>query len=80
MIVRCTECGAVIVVNGLGRKPLNISVNIIYDALRASSTVTEAAKKLSCSRGYVYRILKEHGISPKELTKGRHSVKKTGDY
>lgn len=74
--VICPKCQTkVLAAYGLGRKPLNIPVNKVYGALHDSSTVTEAAEKLVCSRGYIYKVLKEHGMSPKALTKGVHSVK-----
>ena len=74
----CPNCGAdlpIVRVHRLGRKPSNIGVNNVCDALQNSSTVTEASIKLKCSRGYVYKILKEFGMSPKTLTKEVHSVK-----
>lgn len=70
MKVRCPHCGKSMVVGGLGRKPLNIGVENVCDALRDSSTVTEAVAALHCSRAYIYKILKEHGMSAKALTKG----------
>ena len=75
MIVQCPHCGKSVVVNGLGRKPLCLGVKKICDALGDSSTVRQAAEKLGCSRGYIYRVLKGHGMSPKALTEGSHSVK-----
>ena len=46
----------------VGRKMLNHTVKIVYDALRQYRTVTAAAKKLNCSRVYVYKVLKELGL------------------
>ncbi|OGO29970.1 MAG: hypothetical protein A2Z29_04700 [Chloroflexi bacterium RBG_16_56_11] len=55
--------------NWLGRKPLNLPVNIICDALHNSLTVAEAARNLNVSRGYIYKYipkpetyLKEHYV------------------
>ena len=73
--ITCPHCGKKVVLaqrNGLGRKPLNIGVKDICDALRDSYTVTQAAKKLDCSRAYLYKTLKEQGKSPKTFTKGSH--------
>jgi len=75
VIVKCEICGNDVVVKGLGRKPLGIAVKIIHDTLRDSLTVTEAATRLGCSRGYIYSVLNQHNISPKQLTKGAHCVK-----
>lgn len=75
MLVQCPHCGESVVVNGLGRKPLNIGVNFVCDALADSPTVGAAAERLGCSRAYIYKVLKEHGTSPKSLTEGGASVK-----
>jgi len=65
VIVECPHCGKPVVVNGFGRRPLNIPVNKVYDALHRHHSVTTAARELGCSRGYIYRILKasEHAYS-----------------
>ena len=55
----------------IGRKPLNITVNLICDALRDSSTVAHAAKKLGCSRGYIYKELAKYEVTPDDVIKGR---------
>ena len=60
MIVQCSRCGNVIVVNGLGRKRLNIPVKNVYDALTKYANITMAAESLGCSRGYIYKILAEN--------------------
>ncbi len=57
MKVICPHCGKTVVVNGLGRKRLDIPAKNVYDALAHYSTVMAAAKVLGCSRGYVYSIL-----------------------
>ena len=69
MKIECPHCGKEVSVNGLGRRRLNLGVKNVCDALRSSSTVVETAKKLHCSRGYVYKILKEQGILAKSLKK-----------
>ncbi len=67
MIIRCPHCGESVQVNGIGRKPLNITVINVCDALQISPTVSRAAEKLNCSRGYIYKVLKEQGTNPKEV-------------
>lgn len=62
MKVQCPNCGKQVVVDGLGRKRLNIDVKNICDALCDGSTVTETAKKWGCSRGYIYKVLKACGM------------------
>jgi hypothetical protein len=63
MKVECPHCGKTIDLGrGTGRKPLNISVKFVCDALQKHGTVAAAASELGCSRGYVYKILKEAGI------------------
>jgi len=62
------------VVNVFGRRPLNIPVNKVYDALRLHSSVTEAANELGCSRAYIYKVLKAAGLKPAAAIKG-HATK-----
>lgn len=40
-----------------GRNPYSITLDAIYDTLKQCSTVTAAAVKLGCSRGYIYRYV-----------------------
>ena len=67
MKVQCPNCGQNITLNGLGRKPLNITVNNVYDALEKRRNVKAAADELDCSRAYIYRVLKENGRSLKDF-------------
>lgn len=71
VIVKCPNCGEKVVVNGLGRKPLNISVKNICDMLRACRDIALAAKKLGCSRGYIYKALKTEGLSPRQVIEAK---------
>ncbi len=60
MIVQCPHCGKTVDLGRVtGRKPLNITVKNVYDALQGRGTVTAAARELGCSRGYIYKVLKE---------------------
>ncbi len=63
MIIECPHCGKSVTVNGIGRKRLNVGVKNVCDAIKRYGTVTAAAKELKCSRGYIYKILKEAGIN-----------------
>ena len=70
--ITCPYCGGdVPVMNRLGRKPLNISVKNICDTLRDCHDIALAAEKLSCSRGYIYKVLGEHGLKPREVIQGK---------
>lgn len=71
MIVQCPNCGKPVAVNGLGRKPLNIGVKNICDALRVSRSVTLAAEKLGCSRAYIYKMLKAQDLSPRQVIRAK---------
>lgn len=55
----------------IGRKPLNIPVKNVCDALQACANITAAARKLECSRGYIYKELGEYGVRPEDVIKGR---------
>ncbi len=70
MIVYCPNCGKSVVVNGLGRKSLNMSVTKVYDALRLHRSVLAAANELGCSRAYIYKVLKADGLTPADVIKG----------
>ena len=61
--IQCHHCGQLVERHISGRKMLNHPVKIVYDALRQYRTVTAAAKKLNCSRVYVYKVLKEAGLT-----------------
>lgn len=62
MITQCPKCGEKIVVKGLGRKPLNIPLKNVYDAIQADGSVAGAAREIDCSRGYIYKVLKDNGV------------------
>ncbi len=68
MMIQCPNCGQDIVVNGFGRRPLNITVNNVYDALEKHHNVAVAANELGCSRAYIYKVLKENGLSLKDFS------------
>jgi hypothetical protein len=68
MKVRCPHCGNEVQVNGLGRPKLNIPLKNICDALRLHrGQVSEAAKELGCSPGYIFNLLKVHGLKLKDI-------------
>jgi len=70
MIIQCPHCGKSVVVNGLGRKPLNIPLKNVCDALRAHSSIGEAANELGCSKGYIFKVLKANGRKLKDVIEG----------
>ncbi len=67
----CPYCGGTVVVNGIGRKPLNIAVNNVCDALQLHHSVLTAAEKLGGSRGYIYKVLKTDGLTVQDVIKGK---------
>ena len=67
MLVQCPHCGKPVRVNGLGRKPLNIPLKIVYEALQAHRSVALAARQLNCSQGYIFNILKANGLKVKDI-------------
>ena len=69
MIVECPYCGKPVVVNGFGRRPLNIPVTKVYDALHLHHSVTIAARELGCSRGCIYKVLKDCGLKAEDVIK-----------
>ena len=67
MIIPCPHCGKSVVVNGLGRKRLDIPLKNICEALRAHRSVDVAAQELNCSQGYIFNALKANGLRPKDV-------------
>ena len=67
MIVQCPNCGKPVAVDGLGRKPLNIPLKIVCEALQAHCSVAEAANELNCSQGYIFGVLKANGLKLKDV-------------
>ncbi len=45
---RCPNCGHSVVVNGLGRKRLNIPLKIVCECLKEHRSVGAAANELGC--------------------------------
>ena len=69
--IKCPVCGADIPIrSSVGRKRLNHAVIFICDTLRAARSVKGAAKELDCSRGYIYKVLGQHGLKPREVIDG----------
>lgn len=69
MIIQCPNCGEKVVVNGLGRKPLNIPLKNVYDALRVQGSAAAAANELRCSQAYIFQVLKANGLNLKDVFK-----------
>jgi len=69
-LITCPNCGAKLPIakkNRSGRKPLNINVKNICDTLRTCCDISVAGQKLKCSRGYIYKVLGEHGLKPRDV-------------
>ena len=71
MLVQCPYCGKSVVVNGLGRKRLNIPLKNVCEALQAHHNIVAAAKELDCSQGYIFGVLKSNGLKMKDVIEGR---------
>jgi len=67
MIIQCPHCGERVVVNGLGRKRLNIPLKNICEALQSERNVASAARELHCSQGYIFNTLKAQGLKPRDI-------------
>ena len=67
MIVRCPNCGELVVVNGLGRKPLNIPLKNVCEALQVHRSVVGVANELGCSPAYIFGVLKVNGLKLKDV-------------
>ena len=67
MLIKCPHCGGVVPIDWLGRKPLQIPVTNIYDAIRRRRQVSLAARELDCSPAYIYKVLKLNGLTPEQV-------------
>ena len=67
MIIQCPNCGKPVVVNGLGRKRLNIPLKNVCETLRAHRSVAAAAQELNCSQAYIFGVLKASGLKVKDV-------------
>lgn len=67
MIIQCPKCGQIVEVNDLGRKAFNMPVINICDTLRACHSIASSARRLGCSRAYIYKVLKAKGLKPKDV-------------
>ena len=70
MIVQCPNCGKSVVLNGLGRKPLNITLKNVCEALQTHHNIAAAARALGCSPAYIFGVLKANGLKLKDVVKG----------
>ena len=71
MLVRCPHCGKSVMVNGLGRKRLNIPLKNVCESLRAHRGVVAAAQELNCSRGYIFGVLRANGLKLRDVINGK---------
>ena len=80
MIIRCPHCGHSVVVNGLGRKPLNIPLKNVCESLQEHRSVVVAAQELGCSQGYIFNVLKANGLRLKDIfaERTKHNLVKGG--
>ena len=75
MKVQCPNCGGTVVVNGFGRRPLNIAVTKVCDALQLHRSVEAAANELGCSRAYIYKVLKADGLTVQDVIRGQEQYR-----
>lgn len=75
MIINCPHCGEPVVVNGLGRKRLDIPLKNICEALCSCGSVAAAARELRCSEGYIFNALKAQGLRPAGVINRRSELK-----
>lgn len=70
-VITCPHCGKLAATLSLGRPATKITVIEVCDALRLYRSIPVAAEKLGCSRALVYKILKQHGVSPIDVISGK---------
>jgi hypothetical protein len=67
MRVQCPNCGEMVEIDGLGRKPLDIPLTNILEALLEHGSVKDAAEELHCSEGYIFGALKANQLKLREI-------------
>ena len=67
MKVQCPNCGESVVVKGIGRKPLNIPLKNVCDAIQLYRSVATAAQELGCSPAHIFGVLKTNGLKLKDV-------------
>lgn len=67
MKILCPRCGETIEVGGLGRKPLNIPLKIIYEKIQSLRDIAKVADELHCSEGYIFNLLKANNLKLKDV-------------
>ena len=72
MIVQCPHCGKNIVINGFGRKPLNIPLKNICESLQFHRDISLTAEELNCSEGYIFNALKASRLKLKDIINKRY--------
>ena len=72
MLVQCPHCGAQVMLDGFGRRPLDIAVTKLYDALHHHRSIESAANELGCSRAYIYKVLKANGLTTQDVITGKY--------
>jgi hypothetical protein len=70
MLIKCPQCGQSIKVKHLGRKPLNIPLKNVCEALEKYCNTAFAARKLGCSQSYIYKTLKANGLKLNDFVDG----------
>ena len=69
-VITCPHCGKVAATIGIGRAATNILVTDICDTLLLQHSVPAAAESLGCSRALIYKVLKVHGLTAKDVLIG----------
>jgi len=72
MEVQCPNCGELVVVKGIGRKPLNIPLINVCDAIQTHRSVVDAAQELGCSPAYIFGVLKSNGLKLKDVIQDKY--------
>jgi hypothetical protein len=69
MKVQCPNCGESVAVKGIGRKPKNIPLKNVCDAIQTHRSVVDAAQELGCSPAYIFGVLKTNDLKVKDVLK-----------
>jgi hypothetical protein len=77
MKVICPHCGKTVVIDGLGRKPLNIPLKNIFKALKNNCTAAAAGQELGCSEAHIFGILRANNLKLKDVREGNAPAQAT---
>ena len=74
-LVECPSCGCKFQIDDRRRPRVDLNCPIILDNLNETRSVAATAKELKIGRATIYRLLKQRGVNPKDITGRKYNKK-----